>query len=199
MKSFHEISKSATQQLGKPHSSETCESGLRQSDSLESETESNFDGLTDRQRLIGALLNRLQSQRFQPALEGDALLLKIWDFEPVLSDIPIWALDHCFVEAMKLHRSEFPIQVNEISRIWLEMGEETKARLYAKHARPALPASSEPCEWCEGRGLMRVAVQVMKNADPETRTPAMTKRIPVKWNDSIDTNAMDICHCRRAA
>jgi hypothetical protein len=172
----------------KPQLSEAHELDSKQNGSYEdSEIESAFDGLTDKQRLIGANINRLQSQRFQPSLERDALLLKIWDFEPVLSDIPIWALDYCFVEAMKLHRSEFPVQANEISRIWLEMGESTRAELFEKTNIKALPKGD--CEWCNGFGRMRVKVTV--NGKDRSYTP-------VKWASSEDTNTMDVCYCKKS-
>jgi hypothetical protein len=152
-------------------------------------TENPFDGLTDRQRFIGVLLNRLQSQRSQNSLVGDALLLRIWDWEPVLEDIPDYAIEHCFKQAVKLHSSEFPVQANEISIIWLEMSESTKEELYKATGVKALPAARN-CEWCNGTGRMRVKVIGVGKEKSYT---------PVKWASNEETNTMAQCYCNKVA
>lgn len=140
-----------------------------------------FASLSDRERLIGSLLNRTNSQRGLPPLDGLDLAIRIRDCAPVLEVIPAWALDHCFTRAVQLHDYRHPFQIGEVVKIWSEMSETTRQQLYERHALPAL-AAGPPCEWCNGTGMMRVL------ADGEA----------VKFASRADTDTVARCVCRKA-
>lgn len=133
-------------------------SGSRPSDySGESEQiERAFAALSERERLIGTLLNRVQSLRGLPSFDSTDLLIKISDFAPMLDEIPDWALAESFKLALKVHDYRQPFQVSEVILNWRGMSEATRERLYREQATmDSLPAGP-PCRWCNGRGQVRV-------------------------------------------
>lgn len=159
---------------------------MRQPDSEQSngyapseiDLDSAYRVLSDRQRQIGSLIQRVNSQRGLPPLDDTELLIRISDCQPVLEDIPDWALAECFTRAMKYHDYRQPFQMSEVATVWRDMSESTRQQIFEKSGVQALPAAE--CSYCEGHGLMRV------RADGT----------PVTFYSSEDTNTMTRCLCR---
>ena len=116
-----------------------------------------YAALSDRQRLMGSLIQRVNSQRGLPPLDDTELLIRISDCAPVLEDIPDYALPECFTRAMKWHDYKQPFQMSEVATVWREMSESTRQELFEKSGIQALPAAH--CEFCDDKGLMRIGLE----------------------------------------
>jgi hypothetical protein len=142
-----------------------------------------YAALTVRKKEIGRLLDAVQQNRRMPALDPVDRLLAIASIEPVLEDVPDYAIAECFKRALKDHHCDGPFQIGEVVKAWREMTEGTRTALYEAYAKhPSLPAGP-PCEWCDDRGWKRV-----NNAE-----------VDVKWNSPEETSRVARCHCGAGA
>jgi hypothetical protein len=136
---------------------ETRASGLKQSSYSDTDVLEAFASLNDRERMIGALLNRTNSQRGLPPFDGLDLLVKISDSGPILSDVPTWAMAECFTQAVKAHgRNDGPFQFSEVYLIWRDMSDGAKEALYLRFGPPSL--ARPDCDLCQNTGRQPVEV-----------------------------------------
>ena len=138
-----------------------------------------YSGLTVRQKEIGRLLDVVQQNRRLPALNSIDRLLAIASIEPVLEDVPDYAIAECFKRALKDHHHDGPFQTGEVVKAWREMSEETRRELYEPHAKHRSLPAGPPCTWCGGRRWMRL----------------LSDGTPITSDDARDTNIVARCRC----
>jgi hypothetical protein len=148
-----------------------------------------YAALTDRERLLGRLLDETNSQRGLGPLDKIDRLIRIRDSAPILEDIPDYALRECFKRAVKSHDYRQPFQMCEVAAAWVNLPAADKDSLTgaAKEKKPI-------CQWCNGLGLMRsqvVACQWPRRA----RRPYILE--PVPWDWPGETNTVQECLCRK--
>jgi hypothetical protein len=147
-----------------------------------------YAALTDRERLVGRLLDETNSQRGLGPLDKIDRLIRIRDAAPILEDIPDYALRECFKRAVKSHDYRQPFQLCEVAAAWISLGAADKDTL----TRSALPPGPV-CEWCNGTGLMR-ARTLGCHWPRRAWSPYILE--PVTWNWHGETNTMLRCRCR---
>lgn len=142
-----------------------------------------YAGLTERQKEIGRLLDAVQQNRRMPIPDPLDRLMAIRAIEPVLEDIPNYALGESYKRALKDPAHDGPFQTGEVVRCWREMSERTKQELYESQTQHRSLPIGPPCEWCEGRGWKRVR----------------TGGIDVKSGAAEDTRHVRRCRCKLKA
>jgi hypothetical protein len=125
----------------------------------ERKLQSVYDALSTRQRLMMRLLQDSAKQRGLPPYDKIDLLITLKSWQPILEDLPDYALEHCFIQAVRWHpqrHSHSPFQAAEVAQIWSEASESTRQKLFEASGVKALVAGI--CEWCNGFGKMRVKI-----------------------------------------
>src|SRR6185503_16149355 len=107
--------------------------------------------LNERQRLIAALIDIVQSQRGLPTIDDIGRLIRIRDWEPILEDVPTYSIAYCFKQAVKQHLDDRPFGAPDVLRVWVQSAETTREEIRSKFAPPALP-QGPPCNYCDGGG-----------------------------------------------
>jgi hypothetical protein len=113
-----------------------------------------YEQLTPRQKEIARFLDAVQQNRRMPILDPVDRLMAIRAVEPVLEDVPTYALGECYKRALKAHAHDGPFQSGEVVRCWREMSESTKTELLLASTGDRLLTTNQKCGFCNGSGIV---------------------------------------------
>lgn len=157
---------------------------------------SQFTELSDREQQIGKLLQSARKQRGMPGYDPRELLQLVREWSRPLASVPLYALQHCFDGAIAIHDSRAPFEVSEVVRVWREMSETTRNRLFESSVVASLPPGP-PCAYCNNGGLMRVRIIACRW--PRLRfEPIRYITEPVEWSSREESHGMKPCVCRQS-